>query len=167
MEILFSRAEKSEIDAVFEVFSLAIENMNKQGIWQWDELYPDKKVLAEDIDSKTLYIGKINGEIASVFVINHYCDDEYNDGKWQYKDLSYCIVHRLCVNPKFQNLGIGTDTMKYIEKFVKEMGIDTIRLDCFTKNPYAVRMYKKLDYIIVGYADWRKGRFYLMEKKIS
>jgi ribosomal protein S18 acetylase RimI-like enzyme len=46
------------------------------------------------------------------------------------------------------------------------MGIDTIRLDVFTLNPYALKMYEKSGYIKVGFAHWRKGEFYLMEKKV-
>ncbi len=166
MCISFSLGQKFELNQIFTLFENAVKNMNNQGVFQWDEIYPNYEVLSADIDSETLFVGRLDNEIVSVFVINDCCDDEYNDGNWQYKDLSYRIVHRLCVNPDFQNKGIGTYTMNYIEKIVKQMGIQTIRLDCFTKNQYAFRMYKGLGYDVVGYADWRKGRFYLMEKKL-
>ena len=74
------------------------------------------------------------------------------------------IVHRLCVNPQYQNIGIGTKTMMKIEDMVKKMGVNSIRLDAFTENPQALRLYEKLGYTTTGYADWRKGRFALMEK---
>lgn len=166
MDIDFSLAKIEDIDEIILLFENAVDNMNRQSIFQWDEVYPNREVILADIESRTMYVGRNGEKIASVFVINQYCDDEYKDGKWHYRDLSYRIVHRLCVNPDFQNKGIGTYTMNYIEKLVKQMGIQTIRLDCFTKNPYAVNMYKKLGYCVVGYADWRKGRFYLMEKKL-
>lgn len=76
------------------------------------------------------------------------------------------MIHRLCVNPKFQKRGIGTRTLQYIENQVKDQGIETIRLDVFTLNPYALRLYEKLGYNKVGYANWRKGRFQLMEKRL-
>ncbi len=31
----------------------------------------------------------------------------------------------------------------------------------------ALKLYKNLGYKIVGYADWRMGRFYLMEKFLA
>ncbi|MBD5427537.1 MAG: hypothetical protein HDR38_08340 [Treponema sp.] len=43
-------------------------------------------------------------------------------------------------------------------------GIHTIRLDAFSENPYALRLYEHMGYVKVGTADWRKGMFYLMEK---
>lgn len=54
--------------------------------------------------------------------------------------------------------------MQYIEKEVSSMGFQAIRLDAFTENPFALKLYDNLGYSRVGYADWRKGRFYLMEK---
>ena len=43
----------------------------------------------------------------------------------------------------------------------------SIRLDVFIENSYAQKKKKKSGYIVRGYADWRKGRFELMEKKIE
>jgi ribosomal protein S18 acetylase RimI-like enzyme len=165
-KIEFIKAEEHNLDEVFLVFSNAIDEMYRYNILQWDELYPDKNILYNDIRNRQLYIGIIGNKIVSVYVLNQECDEQYANGNWKYPNSTYFIVHRLCVNPHFQNRGIGKITMKHIEYEVQKIGIETIRLDSFTLNPYAVKMYKKLGYNKVGYADWRKGRFYLMEKKL-
>ncbi len=162
----FRKASEGELDAVFGVFRDAIAEMDRNGIPQWDELYPDRAILAEDISKDELFVGTIGGEIACVFVLNSECDEEYEIGAWQYPDASFCIIHRLCVNPKFQNRGIGLETMRHIEAELKKEGIESIRFDAFTLNPFALRLYDKLGYAKVGYVDWRKGRFILMEKKL-
>lgn len=56
--------------------------------------------------------------------------------------------------------------MLEVESMAMKNGIKAIRLDAFTENPIALRLYEKLGYNIAGYADWRKGRFALMEKKL-
>ena len=162
----YSKANKNQIEEVYSVFSAAIENMEKQGIHQWDEIYPDKAILEEDIAKNQMYIGKIENEIAVCFVLSEECDEEYKNGKWQYPDAKFNVIHRLCVNPKFQNRQIATQTMIYIEKTSKAQGYDAIRLDCFTENPFSRKLYDKAGYSVVGYADWRKGRFELREKKL-
>ena len=63
-------------------------------------------------------------------------------------------------------LGHYEETLNYIEKLCKSQGYDSIRLDCFIENPYSRKLYDKAGYSVVGYADWRKGRFELREKKI-
>lgn len=163
-KLQFRQAKKEDIDEIFSVYRNAVKEMERNNIFQWDEIYPNREILYNDIIKEQMYMGIINDDIASVYVINRECDKEYADGKWQYPNSNYCIIHRLCVNPKFQNQKVGTNTMQYIESQVKGFGFDSIRLDCFTLNPYACKMYQKLGYATVGYANWRKGRFYLMEK---
>lgn len=162
----FRQAGIGELDAVFEVFREAIAEMDRNGIPQWDEHYPDRAVLRSDILKNELTLGLVGGEIASVYVLNAECDAQYANGVWQYPAAAFRVIHRLCVNPKFQNRGIGPRTMRHIEADLIAAGVETVRLDAFTLNPYALRMYDKLGYVRVGTADWRKGRFWLMEKKL-
>jgi ribosomal protein S18 acetylase RimI-like enzyme len=44
--------------------------------------------------------------------------------------------------------------------------IKSIRLDAFTKNFYALKMYEKLNYRKVGQGYFRKGIFYIFEKAL-
>ena len=164
--MIYSKADKTQTEEVFSVFSAAIQNMELQGIHQWDEIYPDKPTIADDIIRNQMYIGKIDNRIAVCFVLSEEYDEEYKNGCWQHPDSRFCVIHRLCVNPEFQNKGIASETMKYIENLCKSGGYDSIRLDCFTENPYSRRLYDKTGYSVVGYANWRKGRFELREKKI-
>ena len=140
--------------------------MEKQNIHQWDEIYPDKLIITEDITRNNMYTGMIDGKIAVCFVLSEEYDEEYKNGKWQWPESKFCIIHRLCVSPDFQNRGIAKETLKYLEELCKSQGYDSIRLDCFTENPYSRRLYDKAGYSVVGYANWRKGRFELREKKL-
>lgn len=74
------------------------------------------------------------------------------------------MIHRLCVSPDFQNKGIAQTTLVHIELELKSLGIKAIRLDVFCKNPYAMKLYANSGYHRVGIANWRKGKFLLMEK---
>lgn len=162
----FYLADETQTDQIYNMFLAAVSEMDKNGINQWDNVYPDKDIIVKDILSRQMYVCTLNKIIVSAFVINTECDVEYNNGNWCFPNASYKVVHRLCVNPLYQNKGIGRQTMLYIEHFLKVQGIEAIRLDVFTQNPYALKLYEKLGYKKVGFANWRKGKFYLMEKKI-
>lgn len=166
LSLSFRKGTRADLDSIFRLFTDAIAEMNRLNIPQWDELYPDREILSEDIEKTELYLGVAEGEIACVYVLNSECDEEYENGVWRYPDASFRVIHRLCVNPKFQNKGLGNFTMRHIEAQVLEEGFESVRLDAFTLNPYALKMYDRLGYVIVGTADWRKGRFFLMEKKL-
>ena len=138
--------------------------MESNGIHQWDEVYPDKEEFLNDLNGKNLFVGEKDGEIAVVFVLNKWQDKAYFSAEWSYTGEQFCVLHRLCVNPKFQNQGIAKGTLKYIEEKLKTAGIKSIRLDVFTENPYSLRLYENFGFHTTGTADWRMGKFLLMEK---
>jgi len=155
-----------DLNEIYGLISDAIQLMEKQGIHQWDEFYPTKEVLLDDINSHTLYVAVKDEKIVAIYVLNQECDEEYHTCEWHNPDESACIIHRLCVSANDQNKGIGSMLLAHIEDQVKSMGYSSIRLDVFSENPHAIQLYKKNGYEKRGHADWRKGRFYLMEKTI-
>ena len=165
MILKYRKATPNDIKEICSIVHAAIDAMERDSIFQWDDLYPTKEDFYEDVDESQLYAGLVNGQIAVVYALNQKYDKEYENGKWKYKDEPFYIVHRLCVNPTFQNKGIAKSTLLHIEKQLTEIGIHVIRLDAFSNNPFALRLYHSLGYSEVGYADWRKGKFFLMEKR--
>lgn len=164
MQIEYRLATMEDLEKICVLVNNAIAKMIENNILQWDEIYPTEADFREDINRQQLYVGIIDGHIAVTYTINQESDAEYQNGKWQYESLPYYVVHRLCVNPDFQNKGVARHTLLHIEEQLLSIGIQAVRLDAFTENPYSLRLYDRLGYSIVGYADWRKGRFCLMEK---
>ncbi len=162
----YSKANIAQLEEIFSVYSAAINTMEKSGIHQWDEIYPAKEDISQDIQKNQMYIGKEGKNIAVCFTLSEECDEEYKNGAWKYPEARFNVIHRLCVNPDFQNKGIAANTLVFIEKLSKSQGFESIRLDCFTENPYSQKLYEKAGYSIVGYAKWRKGLFELREKKL-
>lgn len=124
-------------------------------------LQPQKDTL-----KKQMYVGIKDNIIASVVVINKEFDEDYENGKWEYDTTNFAVVHRLCVNPIYQNQNIWKNTLIMIESLLQKEQVESIRLDTFSENPYALKMYEALGYKKVGEANWRKGLFYLLEKKL-
>lgn len=165
-KITFDLAQEADLNEIFALFRAAIAEMERQEIYQWDEVYPDRDILRLDIIARQLFVGKINSEIVCAYVLNTDCDAEYQFGEWKYQQEYARIVHRLCVHPNYQRCGVARNTMLHIERQARNLGARSIRLDAFTLNPYALRLYERLGYNPVGTVTWRKGNFYLMEKLI-
>ncbi len=166
MTIDYRLANVNDLEEINLLVQKAISKMEDNDIHQWDELYPTKEDFANDIKNGDLYAGIIGSEIAVVFALNQESDEDYKNGTWAYPERAYFVLHRLCVNPAFQNRGVAAKTMQYIEEMLRNKEIQAIRLDVFSKNPYSQRLYARAGYVQTGTADWRKGRFYLMEKYI-
>lgn len=160
------KANIEDLKFIIQLYKKAIVQMEHCGISQWDDLYPSEEILHQDILKHQMYIGEIDSKIVSVFVLNQEYDEAYNTGNWIYNETSFFIVHRLCVDPVVQGKGVGSMTMLLIEDFLRSKGIESIRLDAFSLNPSALKMYEKFGYMRVGLVNWRKGLFYLYEKKL-
>jgi len=157
------------LDDVKEISVLiksAISEMESHHIYQWDELYPTEEDFISDINKNTLYVAVQEKRIAALYVISPECDDAYFQCQWDSSHDSACVIHRFCVSPDFQHQGIGKQVLLHIENHLKSLGYKSVRLDVFSENPFALSLYTHNGYTQRGTADWRKGRFLLMEKSL-
>ncbi|MGI6110573.1 MAG: GNAT family N-acetyltransferase [Eubacteriaceae bacterium] len=165
-KLKFSRARESDLQEIMALIRQAVCNMQAQQIDQWDEIYPAVEDVLPDLRNRTLYTGKIDGRITVIFTCNDLCDKDYRNGRWSAHSTPFLTVHRLCVAPEYQNLGIGRKAMEYILEHLAGPEIKSVRLDSFSGNPWSLQLYKSLGFSIVGETHWRKGTFCLMEKMI-
>lgn len=167
METVTMRAARpEEMPTVCAIFREATEDLASQGIAQWDEIYPTPAILNDDLARGELYVGETDAGVAAAVVLNETCDPAYANGAWEGSG-PYVIVHRLCVSPRAQGGGVGRGLMTAVEDWARAHGYAEIRLDAFSQNPHALRMYNRLGYGKRGEAVWRKGLFYLMEKRLG
>lgn len=164
--LIFERAVPADLPEVLALFQAATKQMDEQNIPQWDDLYPNREILASDIARGELTVCRVGENIACVFVLSIQFDEEYVQGFWRYPDARFCVLHRLCVHPAFQNRRVAQRAMDYIEQTLKSKGFESVRLDAFSLNPYALRLYESRGYEKVGEVTFRKGLFYLYEKKL-
>lgn len=164
--LCFRKGDMSDFNEIHSLINAAVKNMISLGIYQWDEIYPSAEDIIHDIQSGDLYVGEYGNRIAVTYTLNDEYDEQYCNGDWVCNDKPFYVMHRLCVHPDYQNKGIGSNTLIHIESQARNAGACSIRLDAFTENLFALKMYDSLDYKTVGFADFRKGRFHLMEKNL-
>ena len=107
------------LNDIYHVCSLVgdvIKQMEDQGIYQWDSLYPTREDFYIDINKKTLYVVEDGHKFVAIYVISQEYDNEYKKCEWNNPDETACIIHRLCVAPGFQNKGIGKKVLRHIEE---------------------------------------------------
>ena len=167
MEMEFRTATIDDLDALVALYGAATQDMLRQGIDQWDEYYPDREILTEDVESGDMTLGLLDGEPACAWVVNREYEPEYVSGAWEHTGGDFCVLHRLCVNPELQGRGLAQQAMARMEKNALDKGFDSVRLDVFSQNLHAQRLYERLGYKRTGEVRFRKGIFYLMEKGLE
>ncbi len=162
--LFYRQANMKLLLEIEEIYKEVIKSMEESGIHQWDEKYPDHAQIESDIRKRHMTVVMKKDDIVAVYVLDRDSDPEYEKGEWQNPSAKYKVIHRLCVRPEYQNQGIAKQVILHIEEKVKAQGAESIRLDVFTQNPYAQKLYEDLEYVTVGQVEWRVGKFKLMEK---
>jgi len=137
--------------------------MRENGIDQWDENYPDRVSIENDLTTKTLFAYREENEILGIVVLNENQDEEYAEINWSTADSDRnIVVHRLAVHPTHQGKGIARKIMDFAEQFAEEQKYDAIRLDTFSQNPRNQRFYTNRGYTDLGpvYLKYKKDHPY-------
>ncbi len=140
--------------------------MDEQGIPQWDEIYPSKSVLKNDLARRQLHVVETKGRLAALIVVNEEQSPEYAAISWRHAGRAL-VVHRLTVHPACQRRGLATLLMDFAEMVAAAENCDCIRLDAFTINPAAVALYENRGYHRAGIVHFRKGDFFCYEKQVT
>ena len=153
-----------EIDPIMSLIKDAIQKMEREGIHQWDEIYPTREIFSADIAVGSLFAVRMENVIAGIMVLNDKQSQEYNSLSWCDDHGKPLIIHRLCVSPVFQGQRIATKLMQFAEDYARENKYSSIRLDAFIHNKISVGLYDSLGYQRRGIVQFRKGEFYCYEK---
>ncbi len=150
----------------YDIFDNVKRDMINNGIDQWDDLYPDFKIIEKDILEKQAFGYFDKEQLVGYMACNEIFNEEYNDVDWKFHADKPLIIHRLAVKPNFQGVGIAKKLIQFAETKSKDDGYAAIRLDAFSGNPKALKLYRRLDYTLAGQVYFRKGMFYCFEKSI-
>lgn len=160
--------DEKDIQMIYEIFQECKFDLDNQGINQWDEIYPNKRVIEEDIQNQSIYIFIQNEESAGVVTFDEMEIDEYKAIKWKYTNGRYVVVHRLSVRPKYQGQGIAKKLIQFVHEKSQQEQITSVRLDVYSGNQRAIEFYRRLGYELRGEV-WFPRRtlpFYCMEKSL-
>ena len=143
---MIRNARFSDIESILETTKSCTSYMQSEGIFQWNEHYPDKESFIKDEENKELYVYFIDEQIVSCISLCNKMDKEYITVKWNTKNDNNLYVHRLAVHPNFQRKGIGKYLMDYAESFAKKNKYSSIRLDTFSQNKRNLKFYESRGY---------------------
>ena len=143
-------ATKTDIEPIGKSLSgVNVYSMIANGIYQWNEHYPNKTAFENDIKRNELYVLEIEGEVKGSIVISTLMDKEYIPIKWLTKNENNIYIHRLAIHPELQGKGYAQQLINFAEQFAIENNYSSIRLDTFSLNKrnqkiYELRSYKRL-----------------------
>lgn len=167
MQLEFIKAETTDFDAIFEMMKRAKAKSYEEGVFQWDDKYPNADTLYTDIVNSNMYLIKEGENTVGFFVYNSSCEDDlHNDIKWLYPSDNWIFLHRMCIDPVCQGKGYGQSVIGKFISSIKQAGYNSIRLDVFSTNQAAIHIYEKFGFRRVWECLCYRGTFYVYEMKL-
>ncbi|MBU3076074.1 GNAT family N-acetyltransferase [Clostridium estertheticum] len=165
----FIKGKKKDLSGILDIISNCIKHMESQSIYQWNEFYPNSDIIENDIKSEHCYVLKDNGKYIAYVAINEEQSPEYSKINWSTDGIKVLVIHRLSVHPESQGKGIAKKMLKFIEDVAAVNNYSCIRLDAYSGNETALKLYENFGYKKVGqlYFPWRDIPFNCYEKNIN
>lgn len=143
--IEFQLARMSDLESIKTMYKEIIENMNRQGINIWDDIYPCE-FFAEDINNDRLYVLKTKDEILSAFALGKNNLGE-NAVEWKEPHAKAIYLDRLGVNVKYSKTGIGRLMLEKAKEIARSNDAKYLRLFVVDTNEPAIRLYENNNFI--------------------
>lgn len=147
---MIRKAKLSEIDKIITITRACASKMMSEGVFQWDNAYPNKEAFRKDLQRNELYILLAEETCIGCITISTKKDEEYDSIDWLTKDDFNFYIHRLAVHPDFQHQGKAKELMDFAEAFTKQQNAISVRLDTFSKNFRNQRFYEARGYQKLG-----------------
>lgn len=135
--VSYRHAEISDTESILSVLSDASNFLRNSGVDQWQDGFPDRKTISDDISSSEAFVLTDRGQIIGFFVLSFVPEDSYTEiiGEgWLNKDTGYAVIHRAAISSSHRGRGISRMIFSVCEQKAKQKGILSIRIDTHEDN---------------------------------
>ena len=147
----FREAKKEVIESILEVISHAKEYMKRNNSTQWNENYPNKETIINDIENNIGYVLIVKNLIRGYIVVDFSDDEIYKNIKGKWKTFgNYASIHRCAIHKELRGQGYGSELFKFAEKLALSKNIRSVRVDTAPENETMKHLFNKNGYEYCG-----------------
>ena len=125
-----------DIERVMEIIKQAQQYFKEKGINQWQNGYPNAKVIENDIKNGHSFVLIKNNEIVGTIAISFEGEVTYNkifEGAWKSND-NYAVIHRISVDHDLKGIGLSSEMIKQTELMCNKKSVGSIKVDTHEDN---------------------------------
>ena len=146
------RAEESDMDALLGILDEAKSFLRDSGVDQWQDGYPNREVLSEDIAAGRGWLFECEGRVAGYECVAMTPEECYKgiDGKWLTEGENYAVIHRAMAGADFRGSRLASEMFSLAEELAAGMGKTSVRVDTHRGNKPMNRLAQKMGYAYCG-----------------
>ena len=152
----FRKATHHDADRIWEILQQAITKRKEEGSNQWQDGYPNPKVIAKDISSEIGFVLIVDGQIAGYTAIAINDEPAYDaiQGTWLTTG-DFVVFHRAAIAKEFVGQGLANILFDCIESYAAENNIYSVKADTNFDNQPMLYLFEKLGYVYCGEVFFR------------
>ncbi len=139
-------ANISDIEPILDITKSCALHMINNGVFQWNEYYPDKASFINDVRNDELFVYCVSEKVVACISLCKEMDKVYEPVHWKTINDNNLYVHRVAVHPDFQKKGLGKSLMDFAENYAKDKSYVSVRLDTFSENKRNLKFYESRGY---------------------
>ncbi|MEC0201549.1 GNAT family N-acetyltransferase [Paenibacillus lautus] len=169
MNINIRTGRIEDLQEIMALIARCVSVMQAGGSDQWDDQYPNREIIGEDLQRGTLFAAEGEGRILGIIVLDESQAAQYQTINWKQEDGPHLMMHRLAVDPEAQGQGVARKLIAFSEEYAMREGYTSLRLDTYAKNTAALRLYQGLGYDLRGEVKFpgRAASFPVFEKVLG
>lgn len=144
------QAKLNQFSDVTNLMQRTIEALDAQGIFQWNDQYPNRAFILEAIKDGNLYVLVSDETIIGSVVLDEWQAPEWNTIPWHQLNSPALVIHALAIDPPLQGQGYGLVLLHACEQLAREHGYGCLRLDVYEANQVARGLYEHSGYLYRG-----------------
>ncbi len=102
---MIRKASLKDLNEIKNLTEACAENLQQQNIFQWNEDYPTRERLENDIKREELFVYEHEKRIIAIIVLTPEMDEVYRNISWLTETGNNLYVHRLATHPDFWGQG--------------------------------------------------------------
>ena len=145
------RAEPGDLDDIMRVVGEAQRFMSTLNIDQWQDGYPERETLMEDIGLRRLYVIDDGGRVAAFAALLSEPEPIYDaiEGAWAVPG-PYLTIHRMAMDDAHRGRGLAGEIVARAVELARKNGCAALRADTHTGNVAMRRFLEKRGFVYRG-----------------
>lgn len=147
-----------DVDTALSIIRQGQQHLKNQGIDQWQNGYPDRARLEQDVREQIGYLVMDGTRILGYLCIVFTGEPAYEqiEGKWL-TDGSYAVIHRIAFSEAARGQGLSAAVFHLAEDFCRKKNIPALRIDTHADNHKMQHVLDKCGFTFCGIVTYASG----------
>ena len=157
---MIRKALFEDIDRILSIVRSAQLSLRELGIDQWQDGYPSREVIEQDITEGVGWVITDNRDYvigySAIVLSGEPAYTQIADQEWHTPN-DYVVVHRLCVDSRLHRQGTATALMRHASTIARNEAIKGFRIDTHRGNVRMLTLIARLGFEYCGIITYDSG----------